>query len=293
MSQQYRSALVVTNRQASKLKNHSASEFYHKVLAPLNNRGVEHNILDRPTTSDLDLNIKKDSLLVVCGGDGTVTKIANYLLDRELSNTMLPLPFGGANDISMGLYNNSCLNDILNTGSPDNAYTIEAIIEKENTRQRIIRALGYIGIGASGQAAKAINNYQGIGSTEPGAILRATYAALTSGPFTYLDSDNISKRAIEITAIKKRMGRYLESSDTIYKQEFTSIKAEGKLHMLGKFCIGLLGKLDSIGIRENQTSSIQVLSPTALQSDGENIDIEPGTNITFRTGPPISLLRVS
>lgn len=294
MTSPHSHTLVITNNNASKLKNLNRKEFGHAVISPLENYGVnEYDILNRPTMSELDSGIQDDSLLVICGGDGTVTRITNYLLDRKLPNTILPLPFGGANDISTGLYDGMSLDDILRTGSPDAAYTIEAIVQKDNANQKIIRALGYIGIGTTGQAAKAINGYQGTDSTEIGAIMRAAHAALNCEQFAYLDSDNIPRRAVEITAIKKRMGRYVGTKDTMFSSEFNSIRAENKLHLFGKFCLGLINKLDGNKFQDSQSDSIHILSRTVLQSDGENIDVEPNTKITFRTGPQINVVRVS
>lgn len=286
-------ALVITNNQASKLKRLGSREFSREIITPLKNSGIKrYDILDRPTDTELDSGIQQDSLIAICGGDGTVTRVVDYILQRSLPNAILPLPFGGANDISNGLYGSMGFENILELSSPEIAHSIEATIE-DGDNKKIVRALGYIGIGVSGQAAKAINNYQDADSTERGAIMRAAYTALTRKPFIYLDSDKTYKNAFEILAINHRMGRYVESSSTTFNPEFTYIKLNTKLQMIGKFCMGLLSILDGPIIEKDNTENIEILSPTVLQSDGENFDVEPGTKITIKSGPAINVMRVN
>jgi diacylglycerol kinase family enzyme len=293
MSQQYNHALVIKNGQASKLKRFNEKKFDCAVIAPLEDYGIHYDILDRPMGPELDSIIQEDSLLVICGGDGTVTRIANYVLNRELSNTILPLHFGGANDIANGLYGNMNLEDILTKGKPDIAYTIEATIEKDAEVLRVIRALGYIGIGTSGHSAKAINKYQGKDTTESGAIMHATRTAFACKSFDYLDSENNLKKAIELLAINNRMARYIKSRhNTTFSPEFTFIEAKDRMRMIGKLCLGLLGNADGTRFEGDRNNSIRILSQTVLQSDGEHVNLEPGTDVTFKTGPPINIVRV-
>ncbi len=296
MKRSYDHALVIKNEQSSKLKNYSDTEFKRAVVEPLIEYGfdtTEIDILNRPNDTELDSSIKRESLLVLCGGDGTIARIAGYAINNSLSNTILPRPFGGANDIATGLYGRSSMNDILKNGASEPAYSIEAIVQKENEEQKSIRALGYIGIGASGQAAKAINEYQCKGSTEFGAIIRAAAAATNSRPFIYSDSIKSQNEAFEILAINNRMARYIHSKyNSTFSPEFTLIEANNKSRMMGKLCLGALGIADGTTIVHGQTRDILVLSDTILQSDGEDTDIEAGTTISFKNGPSINILRV-
>jgi len=294
MTPSHSHTLVIANNHASKLKNISREGFNRAVISPLKDYGInKYDVLTRPTISELDSSIQEDSLLVVCGGDGTVNRIVNYVLGRILPNTILPLPFGGANDIATGLYDNMQLCDILASYSPDKAHTIEARLQKDNDEPKIIRALGYIGIGTSGYSAEAINRYQGKYTTESGSIIRAIKTASICKPFTYLDSENNTKKAIELLAINNRMARYIKSRhDTTFKPELTFIEARDKLQILSRLCLGMLGFADGEIIEDSQSNSIRVLSQTILQSDGEPIDIEPDTEVTFRIGPPVNIARV-
>jgi diacylglycerol kinase family enzyme len=288
--------LVIKNSQASKLKYLTEGKFDNAVLAPLNKSGIKiYDVLERPTESELDSSIREDSLLVVCGGDGTVSRIANHIIKRELPNIMLPRPYGGANDIPYCLYGDMGIDDILVSALSDKAYTIEAVIRK-NDQEQTVRALGYIGLGASGQAAKAINIFQNENknSTELDVIITATKTVLTSGSFAYSNSQNdkSESEAIEILAINNRMSKFLKSENTTFAHEFMSIEAKNKSRLIGQFCLGLFGNMMGKKIIDNQYLSINTLSPTVLQSDGEYIDIGENEEITVRNGPPINVLRI-
>ncbi len=296
MNRSYEHALVIKNKQSSKLKKYSDLEFDRVVIEPLIEYGfntTEIDVINRPSDAELDSGIKDESLLILCGGDGTIARIAGYAINNSISNTIVPRPFGGANDIATGLYGRSSMIEVLKDGSSEPAYSIEALIQKENENQKAIRALGYIGIGASGQAAKAINNYQCQDSTEFGAKIRAATAVAASRPFIYLDSDDRQNEALEILAINNRMARYIQTKHNFtFSPEFTLIEANSKSRMMGKFCLGAFGIADGHRITNGQTKDILVLSDTTLQSDGENTDIEPGTKISLHSGPSINILRI-
>ena len=292
--QSINNALIITNGLSSKLKNLDDNKFNSAVFEPLDNLGIKYDVINRPSESDLDILIEEDSLLVICGGDGTVTRIVDYAAKNSLSNILLPLPFGGANDIATGLYGSMTLENIITAGTPNTAYTIETIVQKDNLKQKTIRALGYIGIGTSGHAAKAINSYRGEDITEFDVIARVAQSALMCDSFTYLDSDNNERTAAEILAIKHRMARYILASEiTTFNHEFISIEMVNKIQMLGKFCLGLFGKATGQRIGKDQNQYIQTLSPTVLQADGESINIEPRTKIIIKNGPPINVMCIA
>jgi diacylglycerol kinase family enzyme len=294
MSQQYSHALVIRNGQASRLRNLGDKEFSKAVVVPLLGYGFnkdEIDILNRPNESSLDSKIQKESLIIICGGDGTVSRIANYVIDRSLSETiLLPLHFGGANDIANGLYGKKNLEEILAVGTPNTAYTIEATIEKDAQVLKIVRALGYIGLGACGHAAEAINNYHESNSNWVGTIMSAAQAATFSKSFGYKDSDDISKKAVELLAINYWMGGCFQTENNIFQRKFTYIEAENKFQMFGKLCLGLYGATNGNGIAGDSNIIINTENPTILQADGEHAYIDKGTKITINNGPQIRVM---
>lgn len=295
----YDRAVIVTNDKAAKFKNLNIYELKNvinnEVVAPLKRFGINKcDILNQPTILDLD-SIKKDKRgypIVICGGDGTMAPIVDYAAREMLPNILLPRPYGGANDIATSLYGNMRLDDILASASPEVAYTIEAIIENEN-KQRIARALGYFGIGASAEAARAINEHKDADKTKLATKLRAARAVLNSKPFTYLDSNGNTQKALEISIINYRMaGLFKSEEDTTFSPEATMYKAERQSQIISIACLGLLGIAKGAKIEENQSLSIRKLSKTVFQYDGEHLDIEPGTDITIKSGPPVNVMRL-
>jgi diacylglycerol kinase family enzyme len=295
----YDHAVIITNDKAAKFKNLNLYEFKNmindEVIAPLKRFGINRcDILNQPTILDLDSirNDEEDYPIAICGGDGTISPIVNYAASETLPNILIPRPCGCANDIATNLYNNMRLEDILASASPEVAYTIEAIIEK-GAEQKIIRALGYFGIGASAEASRTINEYRGTDKTKLATKLRAARAVLNSQPFGYLDPSGNTQKSLEISIINYRMGGLFKcEQDTTFITEATIYEAKKTLQIISTVCLGLLGIAKGIRIKENQIFSMQTVSDTALQYDGEYINIKPDTNITIKSGPPVNVMRV-
>jgi diacylglycerol kinase family enzyme len=289
MPQQRNHAVIITNRNSS---HYSEKKLDREVLDPLNRASVGSDILDRPDEYAFYSTIRENSYVIVCGGDGTTNLAAKRISSKkDLSDTLLiPRPFGYANDFVRGVYGNSntSLDNIIKLAEPKAAYTIEAIIQKDG-EERIIRALGYAALGASAEAAKAINEHKNRDKTGLGSILHATHSLATCEPFEYLDSENNRKEAIEILAINYLMAGFLGTKENcIFKPEFALIETD-KLRMIGKCCLGIFGMMEGEQISSDQEKQITTISQTVFQYDGEYIDIKPDTTVNFRVGPHINV----
>ncbi len=294
MPKSFENALIITNASPENITK-ADNYLLDDVISQLKNSPLvkDFDILNRPDADQFYSRLVKESLIITCGGDGTVNKIANYVINKELQNIILPLPFGGANDISKGLYGDGAtLSDIMHYGTPDAAQTIQAEFINGD-RRKTIRALGYIGIGISGDAAEIINNHRSSKFSEIGDILLVINAALNCNQFKYLDNnDNEIKSAVEILAIKHRMAKYIKSNDLIFKTEFTNITAENKLQIAKKVLSGMISRVDGKIIGSDNNIHITTMTPVNIQCDGEHDYLPKGTEIIITNGAPANVMRL-
>ena len=197
--------VVVSSSDATKIQKDDSSEtMQKKIYDPL--MKYERPVIDlvQPTESELSDALEPDDLIISCGGDGTLNWLANSAIRLSMHEkiNLLPQPFGGMNDISSTIYGHRSIDTIIDRGSIATAYTIEATHYMDDRTQETINALGYIGLGASGNAALAVNLNRESSRQKLSDIASAARAiAGTRKPFKYKDQDGNISKSYEILAM--------------------------------------------------------------------------------------------
>ena len=234
--------IVVTNSRASALQTERGeSRLETQVLRPLQHFGKKIIELATPSTDDISAVLEEGDAIVSCGGDGTANWLMNALHKIRATEhvTLVPQPFGGANDIASGLYGTRRLDQIIDQAVPSVAYAISATIEqyKANHEPQTIHALGYVGVGASGAAAAAINSDR-THMQRHKVVARAAKAVMATRQFYYLDDSGQAQPGFEWLALNGRMSYAIQPwRDYYFENAHQQVFAQNRPEAFGK--IGL------------------------------------------------------
>lgn len=289
--------IVVANARASALLTEQGeSKLETHVLRPLQDFGKKIVELTTPSIDDMSDVVEEGDTIVCCGGDGTANWLMNALHKIRATEhvTLVPQPFGGANDIASGLYGSMKLEKIIEQGIPSIAHAISATIENPHTdfEGQTIHALGYVGIGASGAAAAAINNDRSRMARHH-AIARAAKAVVGSRSFYYLDDTGDARPAFEWLALNGRMSYAIQPwRDYYFERAHQEVVAHSKSEAFAKIGLSLGRLVRGEVISGDNVSQLTPLQHVTLQADGEAYPASPYTQITLHNGPAVRLARL-
>ena len=289
--------VIVSSSNATKLQKDDSSErMQKKIYDPL--MKYERPILDlvQPSESELSDTIEPDDLIISCGGDGTLNWLANSAIRLAMHEkiTLLPQPFGGMNDISSTIYGHRSIDNIIDRGSVATAYTIEATHYMDNQTQETINALGYIGLGASGVAALAVNYNEEHSKQKMSDVLSAARAvAETTKSFVYKDQGGEITKAYELLAMKTRMAGFVKPPyPLLFEEAFYFIKPRSRISAIGQLSLGLVSMAGHGSVQtRDRILSITPEQHIMMQADGEHRLIKTNETVVIKNGQPVSLVR--
>jgi len=289
--------VIVSSSNATRLQKDDSSErMQKKIYDPL--MKYERPIIDlvQPSESELSDTLEPDDLIISCGGDGTLNWIANSAIRLAIHEkiTLLPQPFGGMNDISSTIYGHRSIDNIIDCGSVATAYTIEATHYMDNQTQETINALGYIGLGASGIAALAVNYNEEHSNQKMSDVLSAARAvAETTKSFVYKDNEGEIAKAYEILAVNTRMAGFVKPPyPLLFEEAFYLIKPRSRVRAIGQLSLGLVSKAGHGSVQtRDRILSITPEQHIMLQADGEHRLIKTNETVVLKNGQPVSLVR--
>ncbi len=237
----------------------------------------------------------KIPIIVPVGGDGTINWHLNNSDIYPPGSIFLPLAHGTANDISSTIHKvPSNFRHILQHGRLRQAKPLS--IENGNKRKK---ALGYIGLGITGQCAKEINNSN---TSDPSLIhdsMVSIKGIIKSRKIKIKQSKDhdLSKRYSEITAINSRMASFLwPKHPAIFEDHFFLLSPKGYINTANLALAGLKRKLvgKKINIGHSVEFEIENLKsknrPIYGQCDGEEFILENGPVIINKSNRPINLI---
>ena len=289
--------IVVSSENATKLQKENASERLKKqIYDPLIKYECPVIELVQPTDDILSDTLEPNDLIVSCGGDGTVNWLANSAIRISMEEKigLIPQPFGGMNDISTTLYGSKSIDTILKKGTLTRGYTIEATHYLDDKTYRVTNALGYIGIGASGLAANAVNNNSKSSHQKISDIAVAAKTILRKPEsFTYYDENDEEKIAYEILAMKTRMAGFVTPKHPlVFEEAFYFLRPKSRIGALGQLGLGIFSHAGYGSVQtENFITSITPAETIYMQADGEDSVIRPYETIALKSGKPISIVR--
>ncbi len=288
--------IVITNKHASALQTERGeSRLETQVLQPLHRFGKKIVELVMPSPDDITDTVQEGDTIVSCGGDGTANWLVNTLHLQKMNEfvTVVPQPFGGANDIAEGLYGRMRLERIIEQGTPSTAYAITATIETLNdAHTQTVHALGYIGIGASGVAAAAINADRDH-MHKKDVISRAAKAVVQSKPFYYTRPAQQPQRGFEWLALNGRMSYVIQPQHNFYfENSHQQILTGGKAEAFAKIGLSIGRLVRGEILTADQAARLQPLQSVTLQADGEAYPVEPWSTVTIQNGPAITIARL-
>ena len=289
--------IIVSNENATKLqKDNSAERLKKTIYDPL--MKYDRPIIDlmQPTDDVLFDTLEPNDLLISCGGDGTVNWLANSAIRISMEDKigLLPQPFGGMNDISSTLYGKKSIDSILEKGTLTSAYTIEATHYYQDNTFKTINALGYIGIGASGLAANAVNTNSVSAHQKISDVSTAAKAIINNPkPFSYYDENNKEKQAYELLTMKTRMAGFVTPKHPlVFEEAFYFIRPKSRIAALGHLGLGIFSRAGYGSVQtENFLASITPNETIYMQADGEDTVVQPHETVIIKSGKPISVVR--
>lgn len=285
--------VVVTNKNASKLTDeHGNSKLQSEVLDPFDDNITA--VLQTPTKNELLANILPNDIIIVCGGDGTVNWVLNQIIDSGINHktAIMPLPFGGANDIARSLYGHTKFTDIIAYMHLTEAFPIEAKIEEDDFT-RIIHGLGYVSVGATANAAAKMNNNRDHGLQAYKRYYRALSGALLSPPMALINSRQEYEAVFDITAQNGRMSQVLHPYDNHFFENAHQLLHHANLaQFLGRGALAMMRQEKGQIIGEGQSTSVTTLQDVYLQTDGEHYPVKAGSTITISNGSRIFIPRL-
>ena len=289
--------VVVSSSDATKIhKDDSSETMQKKIYDPL--MKYERPVIDlvQPTESELSDTLEPDDLIISCGGDGTLNWLANSAIRLSMHEkiNLLPQPFGGMNDISSTIYGHRSIDTIIDRGSIATAYTIEATHYMDDGTQETINALGYIGLGASGNAALAVNLNRESSRQKLSDIASAARAiAGTRKPFKYKDQDGNISKSYEILAMKTRMAGFVKPPyPLLFEEAFYYLKPKSRTTAFGQLSLGLISMAGHGSVQtRDKFLSVTPEQHIFLQADGEHRLIKEKETVVIKNGHPISIIR--
>ena len=289
--------IVVTNSRASALlTERGESRLETQVLRPLQHFGKKIVELATPSTDDMSEVLEEGDTIVSCGGDGTTNWLMNALHKISATEhvTLVPQPFGGANDIASGLYGTRRLDQIIDQAMPSIAYAISATIEQPQVdhEPKTVHALGYIGVGASGAAAAAINSDR-THMQRHKVVARAAKAVMATRQFNYLDDSGCVQTGFEWLALNGRMSYAIQPwRDYYFENAHQQVFARNRLEAFGKIGLSVGRFVRGELLAGEATTTMQPLQNVLLQADGESQTIAPCSTLTIHNGPAIRLAKL-
>jgi diacylglycerol kinase family enzyme len=285
--------VVVTNKNASKLiDEHGNLKLESEVLDPFGDKITA--VLETPTEEELLESILPNDILIVCGGDGTANWVLNQIIDNNINHktAIIPLPFGGANDIARTLYGHTKFIDIIANSYLTQAYPIEAKIE-EGDSTKVIHGLGYISVGATANAAAKMNNNRDHGLQSYKRYYRALSGALLSPAMVMVNGDQGFETIFDITAQNGRMSQVLHPyNDHFFENAHQLLRHANIAQFLGRGALAMMRQEKGQIIGEGQSTTIAPLHDVYLQADGEHHPVSAGSTITIGNGSHIFIPRL-
>jgi len=289
--------VVVSSANATKLQKENSSETMRRnIYDPLMQFGRPIIDLVQPTEDELSDTIQPYDAAIIAGGDGTLNWILNALIRLKLNKkiNLIPQPLGGMNDIATSLYGRQSIDDTIKTGSSATAYTIEATHYMDDNTTETVNALGYVGLGASGVAALAVDYNPESTYQKYSDIFSAARAILeTEIGFEYLDYNGDIKKAYELLFMKTRMAGFIRPpSHLLFEEAYYSLSPKSRTAALGQLILGLISKAGrgSIQTKDN-VLSVTPKQHIFMQADGEHRIIKANETLFIKNGSPVSIIR--
>jgi hypothetical protein len=240
-----------------------------------------------------------DATLVI-GGDGSGNRA--YRMNRQLDAREHPiLPIGGGNacDWRWMLTGDSRAADVLSQGRFTAAYALEMHIENDG-RAKLVHGLGYVGIGATGQASFDIDATKNTSNTLTRKIgfqqaREAVAAWMAVGTFKRFiltpDSEDRQYELSDVSAFKgDRVAKYGQTHADLLSPEY---------ELLSSSPLWLPGALtDMVQLKQGKKVGTMMRGyigftietpgggPLPGHGDGETILVESGSHCTLSTSDP-------
>ena len=276
-----------------------------EIIEPINQvTNSETEILFMPTAALMAYSTYKSAgegkipIVVPVGGDGTINWHLNNADIYPHSTIYLPLASGTANDIATTIHIN-----------PTN---VRKILEKGRLRQaRPLRiqngpvqkkALGYIGLGITGQCAKEINSRKNVkpsllkdSAVSIKGILKSRRLKVNNSSQPVLSSNHL-----EIAAVNSRMASFLwPKNPSVFEDHFYLLSPEGYIGTAGLAIKGLKKRLKGKKINLGESVEFEVENigtkrrPIYGQCDGEEFLLEDSKINISKNSSPINIFSLT
>ena len=290
--------IIATNHEERECDTRFLEE---EILAPINEMtGLESEVLFRPLDALMAYATYKSAadgkipIIVPVGGDGTINWHLNNSDIYPPSSIYLPFASGTANDIATTIHEEpSNFKKILQKGKLRKARPLNI---KNGSQSK--KALGYIGLGITGQCAKEINSR----NNEKPNMLRDSIVSLKgimkSRKLKIKNSDNdLSGKHSEIAAVNSRMASFLwPKNPSIFEDHFLLLAPEGYIKTASLALKGLKRRMTGTKIELGQSVEFEIENisekrrPIYGQCDGEEFLLENGTVVIQKNIRPINII---
>jgi diacylglycerol kinase family enzyme len=282
-------------------ENYSTDFLENNILQPIKQlHESEPELLFKPTEALMVYATYKSAadgkipIVVPVGGDGTINWHINNSDIYAPSTIYLPFADGTANDIASTIYQEpSDFNKILTKGKLKQPKPL--LIQNGNIQKK---ALGYIGLGITGQCAKEINSRK---DQQP-SIIRDSIVSMKgiikSRKLKVKNIDSgLSNKHMEIAAVNSRMASFLWPKDpAVFEDHFYLVSPEGYFKTANVALRGLKKHLGGRKVQLGQNIEFTIENikdkkrPIYGQCDGEEFILEDKHIIISKTNRPINLI---
>ena len=240
----------------------------------------------------------KIPIIVPVGGDGTINWHLNNSDIYPHSTIYLPLASGTANDIATTIHSNpSNIRQILEKGRLKQARPLSI---QNGTMQK--KALGYIGLGITGQCAKEINSRSDVQPSLIRDSMVSMKGILKSRRMRVNNTAQpiLSNNHLEIAAVNSRMASFLwPKNPSVFEDHFYLLSPEGYIKTASMAIQGIKKRLKGTKIILGETVEFEVENigtkrrPIYGQCDGEEFILENKKVSISKNSNPINIFSLS
>ena len=293
--------IIATN---SAENDSDTKEIESSIISPIEEiTGSSYELLFRPTEALMAYSTYKSAadgkipIIIPVGGDGTMNWHLNNSDIYPPGTIYLPLASGTANDIATTVHGGTAnISKILQKGRLRQARPLR--IKNESIKKN---ALGYIGLGITGQCAKEINGRE---NTKPSIIkdsavsMKGIIKSRTIRIKNNKDSQLSSKHS-EIAAVNTRMASFLwPKNPSIFDDHFQLLSPKGYIHTASLAVSGLKKKMEGRKINLGQSVEFEIENnsirrPIYGQCDGEEFILQNGLVVINKTNKPVNIIALT
>ncbi len=262
--------------------------------------GVEPIVLYRPTAQQVAEQTYeiaeqgKVPMLLPMGGDGTINWHLGNMDEYSQRTALTPFPGGTANDISTTINGNTSMGTVLAHGHLREVLPLKIDYDDDSRY-----ALGYIGLGLTGDSAKLINSSKSMKPSKLKDALVILKAVKKSRKMQLLDEEGMLLDAREIAAVNTRMASCLwlhKRRLGFFEDYFDLVKSGGYVSTAKLATAGLARRIK--GARINKGQVVRLTKPDDgvsinAQTDGEHFTINRGEIAIRKSNIPIKIFSLN